>query len=52
MICTRYHENFSRQEALNAGIRKFIQNPITGTELFKAVREGLDGCQVSSKASE
>jgi len=42
IICTGYHENFSENDALNAGIKKYVQKPVLGSELSKIIRDLLD----------
>jgi DNA-binding NtrC family response regulator len=42
IICTGYHENFTEQHAMNAGIKKYIQKPVLGMDLSKIVRNLLD----------
>ncbi len=42
IVCTGYHENFTETEAINAGIKKYIQKPVDGSELSKIIRELLD----------
>jgi PAS domain S-box-containing protein len=42
IICTGYHENFSENDAFKAGIKKYVQKPVMGTELSKIIRDLLD----------
>ncbi len=42
IICTGYHENFSEEEAIRAGIKKYLQKPVIGKELPKIIRDLLN----------
>ncbi|MCD4722023.1 MAG: PAS domain S-box protein [Desulfobacula sp.] len=43
ILCTGYHENFTKDMACEIGISKYVQKPLTGQELSALVREILDG---------
>lgn len=43
IICTGYSENFSRDEALKAGMRNYVMKPVVMAELAAIIREALDG---------
>jgi len=42
ILCTGFHETFTREVALEAGIREYVPKPIQGGELSKLVRDLLD----------
>lgn len=42
IICTGYHESFTKEDAYKAGIKKYVQKPVTGLGLLKIIREVLD----------
>jgi PAS domain S-box-containing protein len=42
ILCTGFHETFTREVALGAGIREYVPKPIQGGELSKLVRDLLD----------
>lgn len=42
IICTGYHEKFTEADAMAAGIAKFLQKPVTGTELTAVIEELMD----------
>ena len=43
IICTGYHETYTKEEALKAGIKKYVQKPVMARDLLGIVRELLDG---------
>ncbi|EIM64155.1 hybrid sensor histidine kinase/response regulator [Desulfobacter postgatei] len=42
ILCTGYHETFTREVALELGIRKYVQKPIEVALLSKMIRDILD----------
>ena len=42
IICTGYHGKFTESEAMKAGIKKYIQKPVVGSELIKIIRDLFD----------
>lgn len=42
ILCTGFHETFTREVALGLGIRKYVQKPIEGGVLSKMIRDLLD----------
>lgn len=41
ILCTGFNESFTRETALKAGIRRYIQKPVTGKDLALIIRETL-----------
>ncbi|WP_022666801.1 hybrid sensor histidine kinase/response regulator [Desulfospira joergensenii] len=41
IICTGYHGSFTKEEAVKAGIKRYLQKPVIGSELSKIIRELL-----------
>jgi DNA-binding NtrC family response regulator len=42
ILCTGYSETFSENKARKIGICKYVQKPITGSDLAALIREVLD----------
>jgi CheY-like chemotaxis protein len=42
ILCTGFHETFTREVALELGIRKYVQKPIEAGALSKLIRDILD----------
>ncbi|MFO7749042.1 MAG: response regulator [Desulfobacteraceae bacterium] len=42
ILSTGFHERFTEEQALKAGIRKYIEKPVMTSNLLKMVREVLD----------
>ena len=42
ILCTGFHETFTREVALEFGIRKYVQKPIEVGVLSKKIRDLLD----------
>jgi len=42
ILCTGYHENFTEDQAHEAGISRYVQKPITNQKLSALIREILD----------
>ena len=42
ILCSGYSENFSKEDVISLGIRKYIQKPISNNELAGFIREILD----------
>jgi DNA-binding NarL/FixJ family response regulator len=42
ILCTGFHETFTREVALELGIRKYVQKPIEAGVLSKLIRDILD----------
>ena len=42
VMCTGYHENFTREKAARVGIKKYVPKPIMGKDLLKIIRDLLD----------
>jgi len=42
VMCTGYHENFTREKAVRTGIKKYLQKPIMGKDLLEIIRDLLD----------
>ncbi len=42
VLCTGYSEKISEKKARESGIKKFLQKPLTGSEMAIAIREVLD----------
>ncbi len=43
ILCTGFHETFTREKALKEGIRRYIQKPVTGRELSVIIKEEICG---------
>ena len=41
ILCTGYHETFTEEAALRAGIRRYVQKPLTGKDLALIIRDEL-----------
>jgi signal transduction histidine kinase len=41
ILCTGYHESFTENDALETGIRRFVQKPVAGKKLASIIREEL-----------
>ena len=41
ILCTGFHETFTREAALKEGIRRYIQKPVTGKELSVIIKEEI-----------
>lgn len=41
ILCTGFHESFTREAAFKEGIRRYVQKPVTGRELAKMVQEEI-----------
>mgnify|MGYP001544686587 CR=1 FL=1 len=41
ILCTGYHETFTKEAALETGIRRYLQKPVIGRELAAIVRKEL-----------
>ncbi len=42
IVCTGYHETFTEKEAIQAGVKRYIQKPVAGMDLLKIIRKLLD----------
>ncbi len=42
ILCTGYHETFSKEDAFKTGIKKYIHKPVIGKELSKIIRDLLN----------
>jgi len=52
ILCTGYSESISETLALDIGIRKYLQKPLSNKDLAVSIREILDGPKEESKSSE
>ncbi|WP_321494460.1 response regulator [uncultured Desulfobacter sp.] len=43
ILCTGFHESYTREAALQEGIRRYVQKPVTGRELAEMVQEEIFG---------
>ena len=41
IICTGFHENFSKDQAARAGIARYLEKPVTSAELLDTIRQLL-----------
>jgi len=41
ILCTGFHETFTKEAALASGIRQYLQKPVTGKELARSIRQEL-----------
>ncbi len=42
ILCSGYHEKFTETEAIRAGIKRYVQKPIIGSDLTRIIRELLN----------
>ena len=42
VVCTGYNANFTKEDAIKLGIKKYIHKPLIGAELSKIIRDLLD----------
>ena len=42
IICTGYHEHFTREKALETGIKKYFMKPVNFTSLFETIGDLLN----------
>jgi PAS domain S-box-containing protein len=42
ILCSGYHENFTETDALQAGIKRYVQKPIAGSDLTRIIQELLN----------
>lgn len=41
ILCTGFHENFTKRDALQIGIRRYVPKPVTGKDLARIIREEM-----------
>ena len=41
ILCTGFHESFTREAALKEGIRRYVQKPVTGRELAEMIKNEI-----------
>jgi PAS domain S-box-containing protein len=49
ILCTGFHETFSEEAAIEAGICRYVQKPVTGRDLALVIREEMEKKSASAR---